>query len=111
MKAVVSQTVFANVATLPKGSRADDITTKLPIQPPGGYAPGEAPVQDHDSNGWPQSPRLAALRLMKKGRRHPHHRRPAPGHDDPVRHRRLQGRPVRDLRALGRELLAAALVS
>jgi hypothetical protein len=66
MKAVVSQTIFANVATLPKGSRADDITTKLPIQPPGGYAPGEAPVQDHDSNGWPQSPRLAALRLMKK---------------------------------------------
>jgi hypothetical protein len=66
MKAVVSQTLFVNVATLPKGSRADDITTKLPIQPPGGYAPGEAPVQDHDSNGWPQSPRLAALRLMKK---------------------------------------------
>jgi hypothetical protein len=66
MKAVVSQTLFANVATLPVGSRADDITTKLPIQPPGGYAPGEAPVQDHDSNGWPQSPRLAALRLMKK---------------------------------------------
>jgi hypothetical protein len=66
MKALVSQTIFANVATLPKGSRADDITTKLPIQPPGGYAPGEAPVQDHDSNGWPQSPRLAVLRLMKK---------------------------------------------
>jgi len=66
MKAVVSQTLFANVATLPKGSRADDITTKLPIQPPGGYAEGEAPVQDHDSNGWPQTPRLAALRLMRK---------------------------------------------
>jgi hypothetical protein len=66
MKAFVSQTVFVNVATLPRGSRADDITTRLPIQPPGGYAPGEAPVQDHDSNGWPQSPRLAALRLMKK---------------------------------------------
>jgi hypothetical protein len=66
MKAFVSQTVFVNVATLPKGSRADDITTKLPIQPPGGYAPGEAPVQDHDSNGWPQSPRLAALRLMRR---------------------------------------------
>jgi hypothetical protein len=66
MKALVSQTLFANVATLPVGSRADDITTKLPIQPPGGYAPGEAPVQDHDSNGWPQAPRLAALRLMKK---------------------------------------------
>jgi hypothetical protein len=68
MKAVVSQTIFANVATLPKGSRADDITTKLPIQPPGGYAAEEAPVQDHDSNGWPQTPRLAALRLMQKAR-------------------------------------------
>jgi len=66
MKAVVSQTLFVNVATLPKGSRADEITTKLPIQPPGGYAEGEAPVQDHDSNGWPQTPRLAALRLMRK---------------------------------------------
>jgi len=66
MKGVVSQTLFANVATLPKGSRADEITTKLPIQPPGGYAEGEAPVQDHDSNGWPQTPRLAALRLMRK---------------------------------------------
>ncbi len=68
MKAVVSQTIFANVATLPRGSRADDITTKLPIQSPGGYAPGEDPVQDHDSNGWPQSPRLAALRLMQRAK-------------------------------------------
>jgi len=68
MKAVISQTIFANVATLPRGSRADDITTKLPIQPPDGYAPGEAPVQDHDSNGWPQTPRLAALRLMQRAK-------------------------------------------
>ena len=30
MKAFVSQTIFVNVATLPRGSRADDITTKLP---------------------------------------------------------------------------------
>jgi len=66
MKAVVSQTLFANVATLPKGSRADEITTKLPILPVGEYAPGEAPVQDHDSNGWPQTPRTRALRLMQK---------------------------------------------
>lgn len=68
MKAVISQTLFADVATLPKGTHSDDITTKLPIQPPGGYAEGEAPVQDHDSNGWPQSPRNAALRLMRRAR-------------------------------------------
>jgi hypothetical protein len=66
MKSVISQTLFANVATLPKGSRADEITTKLPILPVGGYAPGEAPVQDHDSNGWPQTPRTRVLRTMKK---------------------------------------------
>jgi hypothetical protein len=68
MKAVISQTLFANVATLPAGARADDVTTKLEIQPPGGYAEGERPVQDHDSDGWPQSPRTAALRLMRKAR-------------------------------------------
>lgn len=68
MKAAVSQTIFANVATLPKGTRADDVTAKLPIQPPGGYAAGEAPVQDHDSNAWPQSARNAALRLLRKAR-------------------------------------------
>jgi phosphodiesterase/alkaline phosphatase D-like protein len=67
MKAVISQTIFANVATLPKGSQADDITPKLPIQPTGGYAPDETPVPDHDSNGWPQTPRTRALRSMRKG--------------------------------------------
>ncbi len=68
MKAVISQTLFANVATLPKGTHSDDVTTKLPIQPPGGYAEGEEPVQDHDSDGWPQTPRTAALRLMRRAK-------------------------------------------
>ena len=34
---------------------------------PGEYAEGELPVQDHDSNGWPQSGRNKALRAMRKG--------------------------------------------
>jgi hypothetical protein len=68
MKAVISQTIFANVATLPSGTRTDAVTNKLPIQPPGGYADGELPVQDHDSNGWPQSPRNAALRVMRRAK-------------------------------------------
>jgi hypothetical protein len=68
MKAVISQTIFANVATLPAGTRTDAVTNKLPILPPGDYAAGEQPVQDHDSNGWPQSPRNAALRVMRRAK-------------------------------------------
>ena len=44
------------------------ITTKLPILPPDGYAEGDALVQDHDSDGWPQTPRNAALRLMRRAK-------------------------------------------
>ncbi len=67
MKVVISQTLFANVATLPKGSRADNITPKLKVMAPGEYAENEEPVADHDSNGWPQTPRNRALRAMRKG--------------------------------------------
>ena len=67
MKSVISQTIFANVATLPKGANTDAITPKLVVMPVGGYAQNEAPVQDHDSNGWPQTPRMRALRSMRKG--------------------------------------------
>lgn len=67
MKSVISQTIFANVATLPKGAATDAITPKLVVLPEGGYARGEIPVQDHDSNGWPQTPRNRALRSMRQG--------------------------------------------
>jgi alkaline phosphatase D len=67
LKIVVSQTIFANLATLPKPANTDDVTPKLPILPLGEFSEGEAKVQDHDSNGWPQSPRNLALRAMRKG--------------------------------------------
>ena len=67
MKVVISQTLFANVATLPKGSKGDNVTPKLPVMKPGEYAEGEEPVADHDSNGWPQTPRNDALRAMRRG--------------------------------------------
>ncbi len=66
MKVVISQTLWANVATLPRGARGDDVTPKLAILKPGEYAEGEAPVQDHDSNGWPQTPRNQALRALRR---------------------------------------------
>jgi alkaline phosphatase D len=66
MKAAVSQTIFANVATLPAPANTDAVTNKLPLLPPGEYPDGEVKVADHDSNGWPQTPRNDALRQIRR---------------------------------------------
>jgi len=68
MKVVLSQTIFANVATLPyDDARTDANVPKLRILETGEYAPNDIPVQDHDSNGWPQTPRNNALKKIRKG--------------------------------------------
>ncbi|HUS05949.1 MAG TPA: alkaline phosphatase D family protein [Bryobacteraceae bacterium] len=66
MKAVVSQTLFANVATLPPPANDDSVTGKLPILAPDSYSEGELKVADHDSNSWPQTPRHQALRAIRR---------------------------------------------
>ena len=66
LKAAISQTIFANVCTLPKGTTTDAVTGRLRVNAPGEYAPNEEPVQDHDSNGWPQTGRNRAVRLLRK---------------------------------------------
>ena len=66
MKVVYTQTLFANVATLPPPATADSVTPKLPILKPDGYAEGEVHTADHDSNGWPQTPRNHALRAFRR---------------------------------------------
>jgi hypothetical protein len=66
MKAVLSQTNFSTVATLPEGSIIDSIVPKLPIPKPGEYVEGDAPTADMDSNGWPQKGRDEALRIIRK---------------------------------------------
>jgi alkaline phosphatase D len=66
MKAAVSQTLFANLATLPPPANTDAVTPKLPILQPGEHAEGEVKVADHDSNGWPRTPRNQALRLIRR---------------------------------------------
>lgn len=65
-KSVVSQTIFANLATLPPPARADEVVPKLRVLDPGEYAQNDIMVQDHDSNGWPQTGRNEALRRMRK---------------------------------------------
>jgi hypothetical protein len=65
MKVLVSQTIFTNLATLPKPANTDAVTGKLPVLPVGAYSEGEVAVADHDSNGWPQTPRNEALRAIR----------------------------------------------
>ncbi len=66
MKAAISQTILADVCTLPKNTTTDAVTPKLRVNAPGEYPENEWPVQDHDSNGWPQSGRDRAVRLLRK---------------------------------------------
>jgi len=66
MKAVLSQTLFANVATLPADAQTDAAVPRLPILEPGEYPENDVPVADMDSNGWPPSGRNAALREMRR---------------------------------------------
>ncbi len=66
LKILVSQTLWANLCTLPPPANTDAVTGKLPILKPGEYAEGEVLVCDHDSNGWPQTPRTRGVRAMRK---------------------------------------------
>ena len=67
MKVVLSQTIFANVATLPEpDSHSDGIVPRLRILKKGEYPPDDVPVSDFDSNGWPQTGRNNALKAMRK---------------------------------------------
>jgi len=67
MKVVLSQTLFANVATLPRTDTSDKVVPSLKRLKPGEYPESDEPVADADSNGWPQSGRNRALREMRRG--------------------------------------------
>lgn len=67
MKAVVSQTLFASAQTRPE----EDIVSfkdrgMRPVKK-GEYPKSDIVVQDFDTNGWPQTPRNEAIKLMAKG--------------------------------------------
>ncbi|NQV01903.1 MAG: alkaline phosphatase D family protein [Bacteroidia bacterium] len=67
MKVVLSQTIFANVATLPESEYHDRNVPKLRILNEGEYPPDDRPVADMDSDGWPQTGRDNAIKAMRKG--------------------------------------------
>lgn len=65
MKVVLSQSPFTNVATLPKDDKSGEAIPNLPVYEKGDYPPDDRPVADGDSNGWPQTARNRALRLIR----------------------------------------------
>lgn len=65
MKVVLSQTIFANVATLPTEEGSDTNVPKLRILKKGEYPPNDEPVTDFDTNSWPQAGRNNALKIMR----------------------------------------------
>ena len=67
MKMLLSQTIFANVATLPAKELSGSVISKLKIMREGEYPPNDRPVADLDSNGWPQSGRNSAVETIRKG--------------------------------------------
>ncbi|MCZ6796256.1 MAG: alkaline phosphatase D family protein [Planctomycetota bacterium] len=67
MKVALSQTIFANVATLPAPASSDAVVPQLPYLPYQGYPDTDQVVADADSNGWPQTGRNRAIRELRRG--------------------------------------------
>lgn len=67
MKTLLSQTIFANVATLPEEAMTDAVVPTLRILNADEYPENDFPVTDMDSNGWPQTGRDNAIKTIRKG--------------------------------------------
>lgn len=67
LKAVLSQTNFATVATLPASAKDDSVVPKLDIPEIGEYIQGDQVTVDMDSNGWPMAKRDKAVGIIRKG--------------------------------------------
>lgn len=67
MKVLLSQTIFANVATIPLEATSGSVIPGLAIPEPGAWVEGDRQAADMDSNGWPRSARDRAVRAIRKG--------------------------------------------
>ncbi|WP_289062218.1 alkaline phosphatase D family protein [uncultured Zobellia sp.] len=67
MKALLSQTIFAAVATLPKDNNTGEtMVPTLYVTEKGEYIEGDVMTVDADSNAWPQNKRDKALKTIRK---------------------------------------------
>jgi len=66
MKVFLSQTLFSNLATIPRADTSGAVIPGLELPSEGEYVEGDKKAADADSGGWPQSGRNRALRVMRK---------------------------------------------
>ncbi len=66
VKGILSQTIFANLATLPASANNDGVVPGLRYASPGEFIEGDLRAADGDSNGWPRSARDRALRAARR---------------------------------------------
>lgn len=66
MKAVLSQTLFANLSTIPADAENDNITQTMEVADSGVVLTTDRFATDFDSNGWPQVGRNRAISLFRK---------------------------------------------
>lgn len=66
MKAVLSQTLFTNLATIPDTAMNDNVIQAAPVPDSGIVITTDKFANDFDSNGWPQQGRNNALKIFRK---------------------------------------------
>ncbi len=66
MKAVLSQTLLANLATIPENALNDNITQITEVPDSGALLSTDRMATDFDSNGWPQEGRNRAVGRLRK---------------------------------------------
>ena len=66
-KVVLSQSLFSTLNTLPPGGTSGSATARGAFPDPSNLPTDWTLAMDADSNGWPQTPRDNALRMMRRG--------------------------------------------
>lgn len=68
MKALLSQSLWVSLLTLPGGQAGEEGLWQLRPLKPGEYPPGDRPVADFNSGGWPRPARDRAIRILRRAR-------------------------------------------
>lgn len=66
MKALLTQSLWVSLLTLPKGRLGDEALWQLQPLKPGDYPPDDRPVADFMSGGWPKPARDEAIRILRQ---------------------------------------------
>jgi len=65
-KAVLSQSLWACLETIPAGTSGDEALFKSPLPPAGEYPSSDQPAADFNSGGWPKEARDEAVKILRK---------------------------------------------